>query len=138
MQTYTIVIPGRPRPKERPRLGAKTYTPKATKDHQDVIGQYANIAMRGAMFPGPVSISIVFFVHGKSGDIDNLAKAALDGMNGIVYADDVQIKDLRLRLLAADGKHNQGTIIIIQELNPSLIKHWGKVFLQALQETFGV
>lgn len=45
-------------------------------------------------------------------DVDNLVKAVLDGMNGVLYADDSQIIDLRVVKAYADG--NPKTLVTLE------------------------
>jgi len=48
---------------------------------------------------GPIKVEIVAYrPDNRKRDLDNLLKAALDGMaKGLVYEDDAQIRDLRIR-----------------------------------------
>lgn len=110
---FTIPIP--PRPKQRPRFtNGHTYTPKETIEYEAVVGFYARRSLKqplsGALrvrmdfyLPIPKSWSKAKKTAAERGDIrpaskpdiDNLAKAILDGMNGgIAYADDSQIVEL--------------------------------------------
>jgi len=106
------------RPKFR-RIGnfVSTYSPKKTKDYETVIKDAATACMNGhEPLETPVWCLLTFCMpipkayskkrtkdcltgiekHLKKPDADNLAKAALDSMNGIVYKDDAQIVVLRV------------------------------------------
>jgi len=126
---FEVPLPFNPRPKERPKtvpdlrrieqaflaargnLGAfremlskgfsRTYTPRRTKDYEDLIAMAARAAMRSRRpLACPVDVSIRFVLAGDpgkwptssvDGDGDNLEKAVLDALNGIVFEDDRQV-----------------------------------------------
>ena len=120
MKEISFSIPIKPQGKARPRF-TKTghaYTPKNTRDYEKAIELSAQQAMGGkvplecalrvtikAVFEPPRSWSktkragfIAFsYPHDKKPDCDNIAKAALDAMNGIVFLDDKQIAELIVR-----------------------------------------
>ena len=113
-----IVIPIKPEPKGRPRFSRSghAYTPQKTKQYEDYVRILARRAVIRPM-EGGIYITIHFYLPipkswskrdkqlakdkairpAVTPDIDNLAKAILDGLNGIVYADDKQIVDMTLR-----------------------------------------
>jgi Holliday junction resolvase RusA-like endonuclease len=78
----------------------KTMTPEATRVFEKSVAVFASRAMaehRRTALDCPVHLDIVFRVLGEDdtwptapgdGDLDNMEKALLDGMNGIVYVDD--------------------------------------------------
>lgn len=104
---------GRPRGKERPRLGRYgAYTPKKTKEYEEqvqeaFIKEYGNIEpLEGAIharilavFEVPKSYSKKrrqeileeesLYSHKPDGD--NIAKAILDSLNGLAFKDDSQV-----------------------------------------------
>lgn len=102
-----LVVYGKPIGKARPRFGRNkhsgkvvTFTPKATKDYEQEIATTAQCAMFGKMLmEGPLKVTITaFFLHKtKQGwhtsrpDIDNVVKAVLDGLNGVVFKDDAAV-----------------------------------------------
>ena len=102
-----LVIWGKPIGKARPRFGRNkysgkvvTFTPQATKNYEQEIATTAQCAMFGkALMEGPVKVTIcAFFSHKtKEGwhtsrpDIDNVVKAVLDGLNGVVFKDDAAV-----------------------------------------------
>ena len=92
--THRQTFPFRPKPKQRPRLGKgrRVFTPDETLEFEDLIRTNYD----GPVFEGPVSVDVVFdtdcFVvtitempesvrpkHVR-GDVDNLQKAVLDGL----------------------------------------------------------
>ena len=108
---------GKPRGKERPRLGkyGRTYTPKQTKEYEEQVQEafklkYGNIeplegAIRAciyAVFEVPKSYSKkrrkeilekeILYTHKPDGD--NIAKAILDSLNGLAFKDDAQVTSL--------------------------------------------
>ena len=119
MIEFTVV--GKIQPKQRPRFkrcGAfiQTYTPQATLDYQKLVAEsylekYDGVKLTGALvmnidafFNVPKSFSKKkkAELYGKpnvahNGDIDNVAKSVLDGLNGVAYDDDTIIYDLHIR-----------------------------------------
>lgn len=116
-----FVVPGEPVPKARPRFTmqggkARTYTPTSSAAYETTVGLLARSAMaqqcgtepmRGelavriaAFLPVPASWSrkrreeSVGAWHGSRPDLDNIVKAAMDGMNGVVWKDDAQVANL--------------------------------------------
>ena len=64
----------------------------------------------------PVAVAIDLYLHGKRRiDVDNCAKSILDGMNGIVYEDDNQVVDLRVRKLRESNRKNQRVEVEVWE-----------------------
>jgi Holliday junction resolvase RusA-like endonuclease len=117
-------VPGEPRGKGRPRATARAgivrmYTDKQTASYENLIAMAASAAMGvagllapletplmvtiGAAMTIPASASAkkrAAMVEGairptKRPDLDQFVKAALDGMNGVVYRDDSQVVTLR-------------------------------------------
>lgn len=103
-----FIIWGEPVPKGRPRLGKRgTFTPVKTKQYEELVRFcYEN----KPYLKGPVQAEIkVFFPTPKSisktkqskligkpytkhrGDLDNIIKSILDGLNGVAYDDDTQV-----------------------------------------------
>lgn len=103
------VIYGKPVSKGRPRFGrAKNgsmvaYTPFKTRKYEQEVKSLFQIAMYGkAMLEGPVKVTITAYFNSKkkSGwhtsrpDLDNIIKAILDSMNGIVVEDDASVAQI--------------------------------------------
>lgn len=115
-------IEGLPKGKGRPRFtrSGHTYTPDMTRKYEALVTARAKEAMIGkrkiekpnavrvdilATFPVPSSWSKKRRTaalqgvehHVSKPDLDNVQKAILDGMNGIVFEDDSQVIDSRTR-----------------------------------------
>ena len=121
-------LSGSPRGKGRPRTSvrggfAKIYTDADTRAYERSVGVIARQAMGPrAPFEGPLSASLRFrlplpksmtkrrrasILAGEEAylgslDIDNMAKAILDGMNAIAFLDDVQIVRLFVTKIGSD------------------------------------
>lgn len=118
----SFTIEGGPVPKGRPRFtrSGHTYTPDTTRKYEALVTARAKEAMIGkrkiekpnavrvdilAIFPVPSSWSKKRRTaalqgvehHVSKPDLDNVAKAALDGINGVVFEDDSQVVELRAR-----------------------------------------
>ena len=108
----TIVIPGEPVGKQRPRVTRHgTYTPKKTKAYEDVVKLlYRHHYGENPSYEGAVALDItaVFsvpkswskrkremalsgMVRPHKPDFDNIAKIISDALNGIAYKDDAQV-----------------------------------------------
>lgn len=111
-----FVVPGEPQGKGRARVGtigghARMFTPAKTVAYEGLIAHAAQLAMRGAApLDGDcrLEVDIVCSVPAswsgkkrtqalaggirpaKRPDADNIVKAVCDGMNGVVWRDDVQ------------------------------------------------
>jgi Holliday junction resolvase RusA-like endonuclease len=122
--SLSFTVPGQPVAKGRPRLStiggkARAFTPAKTVRYEHLVAKAAQQAMQGrppvpagvavtadiiAWLPVPASWSrkkrdaaILGDMRPTSRpDVDNFAKAALDGMNGIVFHDDAQIVRLEV------------------------------------------
>jgi Holliday junction resolvase RusA-like endonuclease len=121
-QMISFTIEGAPVPKGRPRFTrtGHTFTPTKTRQYEALVTARAREAMVGkrkiekpnavrvdilAVFPVPASWSKKRRLaalqgvdhHVSKPDLDNVQKAILDSMNGIVFEDDSQVIDSRTR-----------------------------------------
>jgi Holliday junction resolvase RusA-like endonuclease len=116
--TIEFTVPGKPVPMARPRVTAHgTYTPKRCRDYKTAVALAAKAAMiskkplEGAVvcrielyFDVPKSYTkgkrlaaqhnVIKPVGKNTGDADNHAKAILDALKGICWADDSQVTRL--------------------------------------------
>jgi Holliday junction resolvase RusA-like endonuclease len=100
----------RAKAKQRPRMSrrGRAYTPKATHDFETRVATGWNKRKRFKDKPVSVSVELgkdYFLVHVQEldvstptalrGDIDNYVKSILDGLNGIAWDDDIQVRELK-------------------------------------------
>lgn len=97
------VIPGPPQPKERPRRGrlGRWYTPDATKRYERHVKGCAVAAKmaHGECWPMGAAYRVkmlVWFQDLRRRDLDNVVKAVLDGLNGVLWDDDSQVVELSI------------------------------------------
>lgn len=135
-----FVVPGQPIGKGRARAARRgkfitMYTPAKTVNYESLVALVAHAAMAGrSLIIGPVSMDIEinlqipeswskkkkqqaadgFVAATKKPDCSNILKAVEDGMNGVVYKDDVQIiKSSQSKRYA----ETPGVIVIVRELD---------------------
>ena len=101
----TFSIPGKPQPKQRPRVTIKgTYTPQATVDYERLVGWQCRSVYKGKPLTTALKLTVRVFIklpkrtvkekgdwHTSRPDLDNIIKSIKDGLNGIAYEDDSQI-----------------------------------------------
>lgn len=98
----SFIVIGRPVAKARPRFVAgakKPFTKKTTKKYEGMVrGKALDLMTSMGRSPsvGELSIKIDMYFNNRASlpDIDNVAKAVLDAMNGIIYMDDSQVMEL--------------------------------------------
>lgn len=125
-----FMVPGKPVGKARPRVNTYThraYTPDSTKAYETTVrNSYMNAAHPGErLHVGPVRVQIMAYypipkswskarkraaVAGETvpevkPDLDNLAKAILDALNGLAYEDDSSVTDLTIHKRYAEIGH---------------------------------
>ena len=85
---------GNPIPKGRPRYdGEHFYTPSQTVEWEETVGWQCKDQFKHRPLLGPLGINFIFYREDRRRvDLDNLEKAMLDGLKGILYEDDSQIK----------------------------------------------
>ena len=119
----TFTVPGEPQGKGRPKIVkiggfSRMATPEKTVAYEGLVALVAQQAMAGRpIFEGAVGVNL--FVDAPvpaswSGkrqrmalageilpttkpDVDNVVKAVFDGLNGVLWRDDVLVVDLRVR-----------------------------------------
>lgn len=118
------------------RIFAQNYMPRrdpvnAFKAAVQLAGSRAN--KYGRLFSGPLMLKIFFVLprpvamhwktkpmdriwHDKKPDVENLAKAVMDGLTGTLWNDDRQVAMLLVRKVIAHGTEPPHTVITIQEL----------------------
>ncbi|OZY58603.1 hypothetical protein CJF39_15165 [Pseudomonas lundensis] len=122
LKPVSFVVPGEAVGKGRPRVStigghARMFTPQKTANYETLIAMAAQQAMAGReLIDGPVLVEMKILVSvaaswskkktaealagdvmpTKKPDADNVLKAICDGINGIVFKDDVQVVNVSL------------------------------------------
>ena len=122
LKPVSFVVPGEAVGKGRPRVTtigghARMFTPTKTANYETLIALAAQTAMNGRdLIAGPVLMELKIIVSvaqswskkkraealagevkpTKKPDIDNVLKAICDGINGIVFKDDVQVTNVSM------------------------------------------
>lgn len=122
LKPVSFVVPGEAVGKGRPRVStigghARMFTPQKTANYESLIAMAAQAAMQGRdLIIGPVMVEMKIFVSvaaswskkktaealqglvmpTKKPDADNVLKAICDGINGIVFKDDVQVVNVSM------------------------------------------
>lgn len=118
-----FTVPGTPVAKARPRVGGVRYTkagkvvpliytPKSTHAYEEAVGWAAKQAMMEHGFDitkGKASVSILIDGKGQY-DLDNVAKSVLDGLTGVCYEDDRQVRSLQVE---ATGTGEPGICVLV-------------------------
>lgn len=119
----TLAIAGEPVPKGRPRVTSHgTYTPKRTRTAEQRIGwamlqKYAGLQVDAT---SRFRVRLLFWTESTDGDVDNLAKTVLDGLQGVVWANDNQVDELLVERASRRGL--KGTDIEIQRIVSPVVR----------------
>jgi len=117
-RTVTIRVEGDPVPKGRPRhtLDGHTYTPKRTKEYEDAISvEWLKLdPSERAPFTGPVRVTVGVRERVYPADLDNYCKIVLDALNGLAWADDVQVEAICASIIR---RHSPaGVTVTVEEI----------------------
>ncbi|MCG9081143.1 RusA family crossover junction endodeoxyribonuclease [Laribacter hongkongensis] len=140
MTIVRFEVPGTPVGKGRPKVStrggkfARMYTPEKTASYEALIALSARQAMGGRpLIDGPVDVSLMIrlavpaswskkkqaaalagqVLPTKKPDADNVLKAVFDGMNGVVWVDDVQACGVVLRKRFAE---TPGVTVVVRQM----------------------
>lgn len=112
MTTY-FTLPGRPVPKQRPRMGrnGNVYTPRKCRDYEEAVGWAARQVFKNP-YDGPVELQVKVYLNSKSGDLDNYIKAISDGLNGVAWRDDSQVFRIKADMVVNDGVTERAEVLV--------------------------
>ena len=134
-----FTVPGQPVGKGRAKAARRgkfitMYTPEKTASYESLVAYAGNVAMNGRqLIAGPVSVELdirlqiptswsnkkreqaakglIYAI--KKPDADNVEKAIFDGMNSVVWVDDVQVVEVSKRKRYSE---TPGVDVIVKEL----------------------
>lgn len=139
-----FTVPGAPVGKGRPKVStrggkfAKMYTPEKTANYETLVALAAQQAMVGrTLLAGPVEVQMAILLPipaswskkkqaaaiagqvypTKKPDADNVVKAIFDGINGVVWNDDVQACDIVVRKRYAE---TPGVQVLVKPIDGQL------------------
>lgn len=114
-----FVVAGPPRPKQRARRGAggRWYTPQATRDYERHVGVCAMAALSwhrllpsqrydGQSWPIGAEYELearIVPANRRKMDADNVIKSICDGLIGVLWADDRQVKKVTAEMIEPDA-----------------------------------
>lgn len=109
-------ISGKPVAKQsfRSTRSGRHYQSEAVKSWQDIVAHGANEIWKDDPLKSWLDVKLHFYLSKNQADVDNLAKAVLDGLQGIVYANDKQI--FRLEVAKEISAEILGVKVAIKEL----------------------
>lgn len=105
---FQLWVPGRPRAKQRPRLGRrrKAYTPIATIEEEQRIADLW-VAAGGPSYDGQVALMVDYWPEGQlirveerdwttslNADVDNLVKLTGDALQRVAFTDDRHVVEV--------------------------------------------
>lgn len=110
-----LTVEGEPRAKGRPRFAnGHAFTPPRTREAETAFAWEARAA-HARPTAAQLMVCLDFFIGSRRRvDTDNLAKLVLDSCNGIVWADDSQIRELRVKRDIDRGRPR--TVVRVYEL----------------------
>lgn len=126
----SITVYGNAVPKGRPRVALRgkhpvVYTPTKTREWEQLIKLAAAGKVKELM-TGPIELDVEFYLprpkslpnrityHTKRPDLDNLIKAVMDALNGVVWRDDSQVVEKHVYKYYACSERPHVTIDILE------------------------
>lgn len=104
---YRLTVEGRPVPAVRMTQRGKHVRPSAHRylAYREVVGRTAQQYGITEPLDGRLWCRIWIYLRQRgTANIDNLAKAVIDGLAGLAFVNDRQIDDLRVRIYLADDE----------------------------------
>ena len=114
-----FTVPGRPRGKERPRMGrnGKFYTPRTTREYEESVAWFAKAAYKGEPTKDPVRLDMTIRSSKSKADTSNILKSIEDGMNGIIYVDDKQIEEIHISRIKEGNEGVDVAVFLLKDDN---------------------
>src|SRR5215472_10632611 len=72
--------------------------PRSRRRWRERVSRAARDRLQEEPIDQDIGILIIYFYHGETSlDVDNIAKSLLDGLKGVLFRDDQQVSELRVR-----------------------------------------
>ena len=97
-----VSIKPRPYPYTQKSSTGTVYTPRWYKEYKEEIRRAVQATYHSIVFPPTYAVELKFYLNTpkytskNAGDVDNLAKAVLDALQGVIWLNDAQIIQLTL------------------------------------------
>ena len=137
-----IEVPGEPVGKGRPRFArigrkaVRAFTPAKTKEYEAKVALFAMSRRKGKPLNGPVHVRVVavfkrpkrlmrkkdpdgLLWHETKPDLDNVIKAAIDGLNGVAFHDDKQVVSITGMAYYCEKTNDPRTVITVTSVPPT-------------------
>jgi crossover junction endodeoxyribonuclease RusA len=102
------------------RAGNRVVLSHEVRDWRERAHWYLRLAGIVAPLEGPVAVTVIAYRPRRRGDIDNLAKAILDGLNGYAYEDDAQV--VHLSMTRYDDARNPRVLVRVSRVDQELLR----------------
>lgn len=102
------------------RAGNRVVLSHEVRDWRERAHWYLRLAGIVAPLEGPVAVTVIAYRPRRRGDIDNLAKAILDGLNGYAYEDDAQV--VYLSMTRYDDARNPRVLVRVSRVDQELLR----------------
>jgi len=93
----------------------KFYTPKTTREYEESVAWFAKSAYKEDPTTLPVRLDLMIRSSKCKADASNILKCIEDGMNGIIYIDDKQIKEIHIKRVEGDGEGVDVTVSLLRQ-----------------------
>ena len=98
------------------RSGNRVVLSPEVRAWRDKAHWYLRLAGIVAPLEGPVAVTVIAYRPRRRGDIDNLAKAVLDALNGFAFGDDGQV--VLLTMSRYDDARNPRVLVRVSSVGP--------------------
>lgn len=98
------------------RSGNRVVLSHEVRDWRERAHWYLRLAGIVAPLEGPVAVTVIAYRPRRRGDIDNLAKAVLDALNGFAFGDDGQV--VLLTMSRYDDARNPRVLVRVSSVGP--------------------
>lgn len=91
MICYEVTVPGKPVGKERPRFSksGRAFTAPKTREFESLVARLGAEVIHIPFRDRGIIVTVECYFSSKvHSDVDNVIKAAMDGLNGVAYTDD--------------------------------------------------